>query len=162
MPQVGQESRPDAGCPERAVNITLLVGAFFDEAKDFMHLNDFALHTGNLSDADHPTLAIGEPLHLNQQPDRRRDLASNAGGTYRHASHTDHLFQALGGITRRVSVHSGHQSFVAGVHGLKHIECFLTSALADDNSIWTHPKGILHELALANLALAFSVRWPSL
>src|SRR5215472_23583 len=47
---------------------------------------------------------------------------------------------------------------MASVHGLKHVERFLTSALTDDNAIGTHPKGVLYKLALADLPFAFGVR----
>src|SRR5262245_30162843 len=100
MLQVDQESRPYSGCSERSVDVALLVRAFFDEPKDFMHLNEVAFHPGNLSDADHPALAIGQALQLNQQADRRRDLDSNARGADGHAGHTYYLLQPLDRITR--------------------------------------------------------------
>src|SRR5262245_2782474 len=51
---------------------------------------------------------------------------------------------------------------MAGVHGLKHIERFLTATLTDDDAIGTHAKGVLDKFALAYLAFAFGVRRPGL
>ena len=53
-----------------------------------------------------------------------------------------------------------HRTFVAGVHGLQHVEGLLAATLAEDDAVGTHAQRVLHELALADFALAFDVRRP--
>src|SRR5438105_12133266 len=45
-----------------------------------------------------------------------------------------------------------------GVHRLEHVERFATATLADDDSIGSHTKCVLDEVALNDLALALDVR----
>ena len=48
---------------------------------------------------------------------------------------------------------------MAGVHGLQHIKCLFTAALADDDAIGPHSQRVLQELALKNLTFAFGIGW---
>src|SRR5215472_7543130 len=155
MLEIGQEGRPDTGRLERSMNIPLIVDMFFDEPEDLVHLDDFAFHASDLADAHEPTPAVGHAYQLDQQADRRCDLTSNAAGAYGHPGHAYHLLEPLERITRRIRVHSRHRSFMTGVHGLEHVEGLLAATLADDDTVGTHPKGILDELTLADLAPAF-------
>ena len=43
------------------------------------------------------------------------------------------------------------------VHGLKHVEGFLTAALAEDDAFGTHTQRVLDQLALADFTLAFDI-----
>ena len=43
----------------------VLIGMLFNEAKDFLHLDNLSLHSGNFADARCPPLPIGKPLQLN-------------------------------------------------------------------------------------------------
>ena len=59
---------------------------------------------------------------LDDQVYGRRKLRSQR--TYRQleTGHADHGFQARQGVARRIGVDSGHRAFMAGVHGLDHVE----------------------------------------
>jgi hypothetical protein len=46
---------------------------------------------------------------------------------------------------------------VAGVHGLQHVERFLATALAEDDTVGPHAQRVLDEVALLQLAVAFDV-----
>ena len=46
---------------------------------------------------------------------------------------------------------------MAGVHRLKHVERLSTPTLADDDAVWAHAQGILEQVALHDLALAFDI-----
>src|SRR6202158_2127760 len=87
--EVREEARPDAGGLEMAVDGAVLAGALADEAIDLLHLDDVAFETGQLRDAGDATLAVGEPLQLHDPPDRRGDLAADAGDRHRHPGHAD-------------------------------------------------------------------------
>ena len=55
-----------------------------------------------------------------------------------------------------------HRTFVAGVHGLQHVEGFFATALAEDNAFGPHAQCVLDEFTLTDFALAFDVRRPRL
>src|SRR5712672_1839324 len=162
MLEIGQEGRADAGRLERSMNIPLVVDMFFDEPEDLMHLGNFAFHAGDLADTHDPAPAVGQAYQLDQQADRGCDLTSNTRGAYGQPGHAYHLLEPLERITRRIRVHRRHRSFMTGVHGLEHVEGLLAATLADDDTVGTHPKGILDELALADLASALGIRRPGL
>ncbi len=56
----------------------------------------------------------------------------------------------------------GHRAFVAGVHGLEHVQRFRTAALADDDSFGTHTQGVAHQVGGGDRPLAFDVGRPGL
>ena len=58
----------------------------------------------------------------------------------------------------RVGVQRGQRAFVAGVHGLQHVERFRSAAFADDDPLGTHTQGVLHQVGGRDRALAFDVR----
>ena len=51
---------------------------------------------------------------------------------------------------------------MAGVHGLEHIEGLATPDLAYNYTVRPHPKGVPHQVALSDLALALDVGRPRL
>ena len=55
-------------------------------------------------------------------------------------------------------MNGGHRAFVAGIHGLEHIEGFFAAHLAHDDAIWTHTQAVDQQLTLADRALSFNVR----
>ena len=55
-------------------------------------------------------------------------------------------------------MHRGQRAIVACIHGLQHVERFLTAHLADDDVVGAHAERIDDEMALADGALAFDVR----
>ena len=74
------------------------------------------------------------------------------------AGHHDHGFQPGEGVARRVGVQRGHRAFVAGVHGLEHVERLGAAALADDDPLGPHTQGVAHQVGGRDRALAFDVR----
>ena len=84
------------------------------------------------------------------------------GDRHRQAGHADHLLQARDGVARRIGVDRRHRAFVAGVHGLQHVEGFLAAALAEDDAVGPHAQRVLDQIALADFALALDVRRPRL
>src|SRR5688572_25969250 len=91
--QFRQEGRPDACRSVAPMNGAVLLDGLPDEAVDFLHLDDFALHTGNLRYADHATMSVGQALKLDDDSDRRCDLVADARQGHRHARHADHLLE---------------------------------------------------------------------
>ena len=90
------------------------------------------------------------------------DLAADRGDGHRHAGHADELLEARDRLARIVGVDGRHRAFVAGVHGLQHVEGFLAAALAEDDALGPHTQRVLDQLALADFALAFEIGRPRL
>src|SRR6516165_11699062 len=135
MLQFGQEARAHAGGSEAALHLAFLIRRFFDEPIEFLHLDDVAFHPGNLADADNAPAAVGKSLKLHDEMDGRSDLTADARDRHRQAGHADHLLQPLHRVARVVGMDGGHRPFMAGVHGLEHVECFLAAAFADQNAV---------------------------
>jgi hypothetical protein len=72
-------------------------------------------------------------------------------------SHADHLFKTGNRVAGRIGVNGGHRAFVPRIHGLKHVEGFLTTALTEDDAVWSHAQRILDQLALSDLSLALQI-----
>ena len=53
----------------------------------------------------------------------------------------------------------GHRTFMAGIHGLKHVEGFFAAALSDNDPVGPHTQSVFHQFALANFSFAFGTRW---
>src|SRR5262249_31049902 len=51
----------------------------------------------------------------------------------------------------------GQRSFVAGVHGLEHVERFRTAHFADDDPVRPHAESVADQVALGDLAHPFQV-----
>ncbi len=67
-----------------------------------------------------PLQAVG----LDDQVDGAGDLLPHGLQRQVEAGHRDHGFHTGDGVARRVGVERGHRAFVAGVHGLQHVERF--------------------------------------
>ncbi len=72
--------------------------------------------------------------------------------------HADHGFETAEGVARGVGVDGRHLAFVAGVHGLDHVERFRAATLADDDPVGPHTKGVFDEVGRGDRASAFDVR----
>src|SRR6185312_9226280 len=55
-----------------------------------------------------------------------------------------------------------HRTFVAGVHGLQHVEGLFAAALAEDDAVGAHAQRVLDELTLANFTFALNAWRASL
>src|SRR5687767_4160915 len=93
MLQVLQKCRTNSSRSKASLNIALLVRVLLLEAINLLHLDNVAFHASDLADADHAPASVGQSLQLDQQPDCRGDLTTDAGGSDRHAGHADHLLQ---------------------------------------------------------------------
>ena len=49
------------------------------------------------------------------------------------------------------------RAVMARVHGLQHLQALRTSYLTQNDSVWTHTQGILHQFALCDLSLPFDI-----
>ncbi len=105
----------------------------------------------------HLALAVGQARQLHDDADGGGDLAADRGDRHRQAGHADHLLEARDRVARGVGVDGRHRAFVAGVHGLQHVEGFLAAALAEDDAVGPHAQRVLDQLALADFALALDV-----
>ena len=94
---------------------------------------------------------------LNDDVDRRSNLAADGGVGNIQAGHGHHGFQAAQSVARGVGVNRGERAVVARVHGLQHVERFLAADLADDDAVGAHTQRVDHQLPLVDRALAFDV-----
>ncbi len=160
--ELAEKARAHAGRLKVADHAAIRGGAGAHIFEDLLHLDDVALEPGDLGDAGDLALAVRHARKLDDDADRRRDLPADGCHRHRQTGHADHLLQAGDGITRRVGVDGRHRPFMAGIHGLQHVEGFLAAALAENDAIGTHAQRVLDELTLADLALALDVRRPRL
>jgi len=91
------------------------VGALSLKPEDLLHLDDVALHAGDLGNADDLATPIAEALELHENLNRRSDLLAHAARRQIQASHAYHLLQAAQCITGGVGVDRAHRSVVARV-----------------------------------------------
>ncbi len=109
-----------------------------------MHLRD---------GGDHPP-SVRHARHLQDEIDGGGDLFADGAHGELEAGHEDHRLEAADGVARGVGVHRGHRAFVAGVHGLEHVQRLGGTTLADDDPIGSHAQGVLDQLADGDLASA--------
>src|SRR5215471_17194554 len=102
--EVDEEARPDAGRLKVPLHGAVLQRPGADVLVDLLHLQDVAFHAGDFGDAHHAALAVGQARQLDDDADRGRDLAADAGDRHRQAGHADHLLEARERVTRRVGV----------------------------------------------------------
>src|SRR5579875_2176410 len=157
--QVAEEARSHACGLEMALHRPVGADAGAHEFVDLLHLDHVALETGHLGNRGHFSLAVRLSLKLYDELDRARDLAAYRSHRHRQAGHADHLLQSREGVARRVRVNRRHGAFVARVHGLQHVEGFLTATLADDDAVRPHAECILDQFALANFAFSLDIGW---
>ena len=156
--QIVQEARAHARRDVMALRRAVGIGGGADVIEDLLHLDDVALHAGDLGDGGDPALAVAEALQLHDDAHGGGDLAADRGLAHGHAGHADHLLEAGDRLARLVGVDGGHRALVAGVHRLQHVEGLFAAALADDDAIGAHAQRVLDEIALTDLALALDVR----
>ena len=65
-----------------------------------------------------------QAVGLDDQVDGAGDLLPHGLQRQLEAGHHDHRFETGDGVARRVGVQRGQRAFVAGVHGLQHVERF--------------------------------------
>ena len=132
----------------------------FLEGENFLHGDDVSFHSRNLADAGYLASSIAEAAYLNDDGNRRGDLAANGNGRDIQIRHRYHGVQTGQGVPRRIGVNCRERPIVARIHGLQHIEGFLSAYLADDYAVWTHSQRVYDQLPLLNGALAFDVGAP--
>src|SRR5271156_966609 len=81
------------GGKEFTEHFAVLANAALAESKNVLHGHDVAFHTRDFRNTDHLARSIAEAAHLNDQVDRRRDLAPNRGIRNAQVGHGHHRFQ---------------------------------------------------------------------
>ena len=104
----------------------------------------------------------GRPLELHEDADRHDDLVADGLLGQLDATHHHHRLEPAQQLARRVGVHRGHGTGVAGVHGLEHVQRLGATALTDDDAVGPHTQGVADEVADADLAAALGVGRPGL
>ena len=115
------------------------------------------VHAGDLGNGDDLAGAVGEARDLHHGMHRGSDLVAHGALGNVEVRHRDHIFHARHGVARRVGVDRGQRAFVAGVHGLQHVEGFLAAHLAHHDAVGTHTQAVDDQLPLPHRALAFDV-----
>jgi len=98
-----------------------------------------------------------ERRDLNDDLERRGDLAADDPDRHFKSGHAHHHLQPAQRITGVVGVDGRHAAVVAGVHRLEHVERLGTAALADDDAIGPHSQGVPDQVAGGHLALSLDV-----
>src|SRR6185503_5559191 len=114
-----------------------------------------ALDLGDVRDLARAVLQTGD---LHDEVERGRDLLAHRALRQVDAGHEAHRLDAGDHVSRRVRVTGRKASIVTSVHGLEHRERLTTTDLTDDDALWAHTEGVLHEIHDRDLALAFDVR----
>src|SRR5262249_50951073 len=87
-----------------------------------------------------------------------RDLLTDGGQLHVGIGKRHHDFETRHTVAGRVGVDGGERAVVASVHGLQHVEGFLTADFADDDAVGTHTQAVDEQLALAHGPVTFEVR----
>ena len=61
------------------------------------------------------------------------------------------------GIAGSVGVYCGQRTFMAGIHGLQHVEGFFSAHLAYNDAVGAHAKAVDQQLTLVDRSLSFDV-----
>src|SRR5260370_22289669 len=139
---------------EVAAQLPALVDAAAFKNENGLQRDGVSVHPDNLGNRNHLTRAVGETRDLDYGVHGVRDLLANGTLGNVQVGHGNHVFDAGQGVTRRVRVHGGERTLVAGVHGLEHVEGFFTPHLAHYDAIRTHAQAIDDQLAHADLAFS--------
>ena len=115
------------------------------------------LHALHLGDRGAAARAVLEPLEVDDQVERRRDLLADRPHGQLVAGHQHHRLDAGERVARRVGVHRGERAVVARVHRLEHVERLRAAALADDDPVGPHAQRVADEVADRDRALALDV-----
>src|SRR5205823_4394113 len=116
------------------------------EVEHVLHHDRVAFHALDLGDVHDPAGAVLEAALMDDEINSGGDLLAYRAQWQVDASHKDHRFESGEHVAGRVGMAGGHRAVVTGVHGLKHVQCFSATDLANDDPVWPHPEGVAHEL----------------
>ena len=153
-----QEGRPQPGRREPTDDRRVGLHALDLELEEVLERDHVALHPLHLGDRGHPARAVVEPVELDDQVERRRDLLADRLDRQVEAGHQHHRLDAGERVAGRVGVHRRERAVVAGVHRLEHVERLGAADLADDDPVGPHAQRVAHQVADRDLALALDVR----
>ena len=142
--------------PTRAA---VLVDAFLLELEDVLHDDRVLFHADDFGDVGDLARTALQAVGLDDQVDGAGDLraAWPCSGSSKPAIMI--IVSRRATASRGVLAwQRGQRAFVAGVHGLQHVERFRTAALADDDPVGPHTQGVAHQVGGRDRALAFDVR----
>ena len=112
------------------------------EREHVLHDDDVTLHALDLGDVGDLAGAVLEPVLVDDQVHRGRDLLADGPQRQLHAGHQHHRLEAGEHVAGGVGVARGHRAVVAGVHGLEHVQRLARTTLADDDPVGPHAQGV--------------------
>ena len=127
------------------------------ELEELLEGDDLPLHPLHLGDLDDTTGTVVEPVELDDELERRRDMAPNCTERQLVAGHQHHRLEAVERVPRRVRMDGRERALVARVHRLEHVERLGAADLADDDPIGPHAQRVPDEVADRDLAFALDV-----
>ncbi len=86
---------------------------------------------------------------VHDQVDRPGNLCADRRQRQFDTGHQGHDLEPREQVARRIGMRRGQRTFMAGIHGLQHIERFTAAAFADDDAIGTHAQRIAYQIANA-------------
>src|ERR1035438_981808 len=152
-----QTDGPRAGGVETAQHLAPRADAAALELEDVLHLHQVVFHAHHFGDAGGFAGAVGHAGGVHHDVDGAGELLPDDFVGHVLAGHHDHGFETREGVARRIGVHRGHGTVVAGVHGLQHVERFGAAGFAHDDAVGAHTEGVDHQVALGDGAGAFDV-----
>src|SRR5271163_1687489 len=152
--------RPDSGCNELAQHFAAGSDSRALEFEQILHHHHLAFHAADLRDTQQFARTVGQTRDVNNDVECRRYLLAHRALRNLHARQQHHHLEAAHAVARGVGVDGRDGSVMTGRHRLQHVEHFAAADLADDYAVGPHKQGVLHQVALADFALAFDVGRP--
>src|SRR2546429_432644 len=145
--------------PRRGARLFLVRGL---RNEDVLERDHVRLHAEHLGDVRDPAGAVDQARDLDQEIEGACDLLADRAMGQLDARRHDERFESRERVAWGVRVDRRQRALMARVHRLEHVERLGASDLADDDAVGAHSQRVTHELADADLTLAFDVRRPRL
>ena len=145
---------------KKRASSTVFANAAQSAFKDVSHVVFAIDRSEQFADSqDTPNTAL-ESRDVNDEIDAARDIVAYNWDGEIEACHRDHHFHTGQGVAGIIRVNGRERAFVAGIHGLEHVQRLGATDFTDDDSIGSHPEAVANQFALAILAMAFGVGRP--
>src|SRR6185312_876775 len=141
-----KETRTNPCGSEGADHLAFGSDSLLMKCKDILHADNILFHARNFRDTDYFAGTIAHTGNLNHDINGRGNLLAHGTLGQVQIAHGDHRFESAQSVARRVGVNGGHRAFVARIHGLEHVECFLAAHLAKDDAIGAHTQTVDQQL----------------
>src|SRR5271170_3876546 len=152
--------RVDRADPGRAIladHLARVIDAAAHELEQVLHHHDVAFHAGKLGDPHAFTGTVGEPADVHDDIECGSDLLAHRALWNRVTGQQHHHLEPAHRFARTVGVDGRDRAVMAGRHRLQHVDDLGAADFADDDPVGTHTQGVLDQVTLADLALAFDV-----